>query len=48
MFGGLLLLCVFACVWVCCASLRCLCALSVSVLSGAVWLGCCIIVCVCV
>ena len=48
MFEGLLLLCVFACVWVCCACLLCLCALCVSVLNGVLWFGCCIIVCGCV
>ena len=46
MFEGLLLLCVVACAWVCCACSVCLCALCVSVLSGVLWFGCCIIVCV--
>ena len=47
MFEGLLL-CVFACAWVCGACLVCLCAVCVSVLSGVLWFGRCIIVCVCV
>ena len=46
MFEGVLLLCVFACVWVCCACLMCLRALCVGVLSGVLWFGCRIIVCV--
>ena len=47
-FEGVLLLYVFACVWVCCACLVCLCELCVSALSGVLWFGCGIIVCVCV
>ena len=48
MFEGMLLLSVFACVWVYCACLMCLCALTVSVLGGVLCFDCCIVVCVCV
>ena len=46
MFDALLLLYVFACVWVCRVCYMCSCDLCVNVLSDVLWLGC-IIVCVC-
>ena len=47
MFDALLLMYVLACVWECRVCYNYLCDLFVNVLSGVLWLGCCMIVCVC-